>query len=123
VECPFGADGELDRLGLRAGHALDEAQEGLGIGHVGEVAFAVGGGQFQLVTICNQLTSFLLQTVFQHFPVALGGLVIRLLRQHPDDVHNGEKPRLGLLVVDAADFVPLKNGEVLFHNVGVSFSW
>jgi hypothetical protein len=55
---PLAADAgepEFDRLGLGAGDALDEAQQGLGIGDIGEVAFAVGGGQFQLVTICNWL--------------------------------------------------------------------
>ena len=35
---------ELDRFGFRAWNALDEAQQGLGIGNVGKVAFAVGGG-------------------------------------------------------------------------------
>ena len=55
---------EFDRLGFGTGNALNEAQQGFDIGHVGEVAFAVGGGQFQLVTICHQLTSFLPQPLF-----------------------------------------------------------
>jgi hypothetical protein len=38
---------EFDRLSLGAGHALDEPQQGLGVGHVGEVTLAVGGWQFQ----------------------------------------------------------------------------
>ena len=35
---------ELDRLGLGAGHTLNKAQQGLGIGNVRKVVFAVGGG-------------------------------------------------------------------------------
>ena len=52
---------EFDRLGLGAGNALDEAKQGLGIGNIGEVAFAVGSGQFQLVTIRHLLTAFLVE--------------------------------------------------------------
>jgi hypothetical protein len=89
---------------------LDEAQQGLGIGDVREVAFAVGGFQFQLVTICNQLRSLLVQPVFQHFPVVLSRLVIRLLGEDSNDVHNRKPPRFGLFVVEAADSVSLKNG-------------
>jgi len=74
------------------------------------------------VTICHQLAAFLPKPLFQLVPVFSGCLKIRLLGEHLNDVHNGEKPRLGLLVVDAADFVPFKNGEVFFHNVGVSFN-
>ena len=51
---------EFDRLGLGAGNALDEAQQSLGIGDIREVAFAIGGFQFQLVTIYNQLRSLLI---------------------------------------------------------------
>ena len=46
---------EFDGLGLWAGNALDEAQQGLRGCDVGEVAFAVGGRQFQSVTICHRL--------------------------------------------------------------------
>ena len=88
-----------------------------------EVAFAVSGRQFQLVTVCNQLASLLPQPVFQHFPVVLGHLIIRLLGKHLDDVHDGKEPHLGLLVVDAANFVSFKNGEVFFHNGAVNFNW
>ena len=49
---------EFDRLGLGAGNALDEAQQGLGIGDIGEAAIAVGGGQFESVTICHGLTAW-----------------------------------------------------------------
>ena len=42
--------------------------------------------------------------------------MFKLLRQHPDDVHQGKPPRLGRLVVDAADFVSFENSEVFFHD-------
>ena len=37
---------EFDRLGLGAGNALDEAQQGLGIGDVGEALFPVSRRHF-----------------------------------------------------------------------------
>ena len=106
---------ELDRLRLGAGHALDEPQQSLCVGDVGEAHFAVVSGQFQLVTICNQLTSFLAEAVFKNLPVVPGGLVIRLLGQNLNDIHDGEKPGFGLLVVETADFAIFKNGGNDFH--------
>ena len=55
---------EFDRLSLGAGDALDEAQQRLGGGRVGEIIFPVGGGHFQLATFCDHLTSPGFQTVF-----------------------------------------------------------
>ena len=112
---------EFDRLGLGAGNALDEAQEGLGIGDVGEAHFTVVGGQFEPVTICHQLTSLFVQALSELVPVFSGGLVIGLLGEYLDDVHDGEEPSLGLFVVEAADSVSLKNGQVFFHNGGWIF--
>lgn len=122
MECPFGADGELDRFGLRAGDALDEAQEGLRIGHIGEALLAVLRCQFEPATVCHQLTTFLGKPLFQLVPVFSGRLKIRLLGKDFHDVHDGEEPRLGFLIVNAADFVSLKNGEVFFHSNGVNFN-
>ena len=79
---------EFDWLGLGAGDALDEAQEGLGGGDVGEIIFPVGGGHFQLVTVCHQLTAFFAEPLFQLIPILSGRLGIRLLREYPDDVHD-----------------------------------
>ena len=110
---------KLDRFGLGTGNALDEAQKGFSRGRVGEITFAVGGGQFQLVTICNQLTSLLVESVLQDFPVILGQLVIRLLRQHLNDVHDGKPPSLRRFVVMAADLMTFKNGEVFVHGCAV----
>ena len=41
--------------------------------------------------------------------------MVRLLGQHLDDVHDGEEPGFGLLVIDAADLVAFKNCEVFVH--------
>jgi hypothetical protein len=68
-----------------------------------------------LVTICNQLASFLAESVFQNLPVVSGGLVIGLLGENLDDVHDREKPGFGLLVVEAADFALLEDGRDDFH--------
>ena len=39
------------------------AQQIFGGGNVGQVIFAIGGGQFQSVTVCHRLTTFLAQTL------------------------------------------------------------
>ena len=75
----------------------------------------------QPVTVCHQLTAFLGKPLFQLVPVFSGPLKIRLRREDLDDVHDGEEPSLGLLVVGAADFVSFKNGEVFFHNGALNF--
>ena len=110
--CPFGAVGEpkFDRFGLRAGNALDEAQQCFGTGDVGESLLAILRQHFQPVTICNRLTSFLAKTDFQNLPVVSSELKAGLLGEDLDDVHDREKPSLSRLVVDAADPVSLKNG-------------
>jgi hypothetical protein len=59
--------------------------------------------------------------VFQNFPVVPSRLVIRLLGEDLDDVHDGEKQCLGLFVIVAANFTPLKNGQVFFHSAGLNF--
>jgi len=43
--------------GAGVGDGLDEAEEGFGGGAIGEAFFAVGCGEFELVTICHQLTA------------------------------------------------------------------
>ena len=77
---------------------------------IGEVVLAVGSGQFQLVTICNQLTSFLGETVLQNLPIVSGSVVVRLLGEDLDDVHDRENLSLGFLIVEAADFAIFENG-------------
>jgi hypothetical protein len=62
------------------------------------------------------LAAFLVEPVFQHLPAVSGALVIRLIREHLNDVHNRGEPHFGLLIVDTADFVSLKNGQFFFHN-------
>ena len=59
------AASQLWGLSSRPGDALDQAQQGLGIGYVSEAHFAVTGGQFQPVTVCHQLTPFLPKPFFQ----------------------------------------------------------
>jgi hypothetical protein len=58
---------------------LNQVQKRLGGGHIGQVILAVGGRQFQLVTICRQLTAFLAQPLFQLGPAFARGGWIRLL--------------------------------------------
>lgn len=109
---------EFDGFGFGTGDALDEAEEGFGSGDGGLVILPVGCGHLQLVTICNQLAAFLFEPVFEDFPVVLGRLVVRLLGEDLDDVHDGEPPGFGFLVIDAANFVAFENGEVLVHVEG-----
>jgi len=67
---------------------LDEAKKGFSARNIREITFAIGGWQFQSVTFCNRLISFLPKPVFQHFPIVSCGLIIRLLGQHLDDIHH-----------------------------------
>jgi hypothetical protein len=85
-EFQAGASGNFPTL-LRDGLAFGDpgGVHGFGnlaggkFGDVGKVAFAVGGGQFQSVTICHRLTSLLAQPLFQLVPMLSGRLVIGLL--------------------------------------------
>ena len=87
----------LERLRLLGRDALDEAEELLGVGHVGEAHLAVGGFKFQLVTICHRFISLFLQSLFEFVPVLACRLVITI-RQHTAHVHNGEVSLLFLVV-------------------------
>lgn len=101
---------ELDGLSFRAGHRLDQSQQGLGGGHVGLAQLTVVSGHFQLVTVCHQLTSFLGQPLFQFVPILARGLVVRLLGQGLDDVVYGEPPRLRGIIVETTDLMLLEEG-------------
>jgi hypothetical protein len=99
---------------------MDKAQQSLGARDVGEAHLAVIGGQFELVTICHQLTSLLFQTLSELVPVLSGRLVVRLLRQHLDDVNDREQPCFGLVVVQTADFAFLEDHRQEFHRAALS---
>jgi len=51
----------FDRLGLGAWNGLDQTQQHLGTGNIGKIFFTVRRFQFQSVTFCNRLASFLVQ--------------------------------------------------------------
>jgi hypothetical protein len=108
---------EFDGLGLGAGDALDKAEEGLRFGDCCRVVLPVGRLHFELVTICNQLAALLFEPVLQHLPIILRGLVIRLLREHLNDVYDRKPPGFGFFVIDATDFVAFEDGEVFIHDV------
>lgn len=105
---------ELDRLGLGAGNRLDNAQQGLGIGHIGEAGFAIGGGHFRLVTICHQLTFLLLEALLELVPILTRSLVIRLLNQRRDNIHHRKIPGFRRLVLCPANLEVLENGKGVF---------
>jgi hypothetical protein len=87
-----------NRFGLRTWDALDKTQECFGAGHIGEAHFPVISRQFEPVTVCHQLTSFLAKPLFQLIPVFSSHLKVRLLSQDLNDVYNGEKPGFGILI-------------------------
>jgi hypothetical protein len=66
------------------------------------------------LTVCYQFTSLFSQAAFEDLPILSGRLIIRLLGEDLDDVHDRKPPRFGLFIVEAADFVSLKNGQILF---------
>lgn len=67
--------------------------------------------------ICNRLTSFLVQPVFQYLPVIPCGLIIRLLRQNLNYVDTREIPFLSRFVVDTSDLKFFKKCEIGFHDL------
>ena len=81
------------------------------------LCFAVSCGHFQSVTICHRLTSFFRQSLLELVPILPGGLKIRLLREHLNDVHDRKPPGFGFCVIDATDFVAFEDGEVFIHVV------
>ena len=52
----------FDRFRFGARYGLDKPQQCLGSSHIGKTLLAVFCRQFQLVTICHQLTSFFIAT-------------------------------------------------------------
>jgi len=100
----------FDGLRLGAGHGLDEAEQGLGGGYIGEAHLAVVSRYFQLVTVCHQLTSFSAQPLFQFVPIPPRGLVIRLLDQGLNDVDHREPPSLRGIIIEPANLVLLEEG-------------
>jgi hypothetical protein len=62
---PFIADPgqpQLDRLGLGAGNRLDQAEQGFGIGDIGEAQFSISGPPYSVgfsapSNICGRLDS------------------------------------------------------------------
>ena len=63
------------------------------------------------------MISLFAESLLQLVPVLSGCLVIRLLGKHLDNINDGEKPSLGLLIIEAADFVFLENGGDDFHSL------
>ena len=64
--------------------------------------FSVLGRQFQLVTVCHQLASFIAQALFEFVSVFPGNGRIRLLCEDADNVDDREKPRFRGFVVHTA---------------------
>jgi hypothetical protein len=81
---------------------LDQPEQRLRVGYIGESLFPVFRGQFQLVTVCHQFTAFSAQTLFEFVPVFPGDSCIRLLRQNADDIDNREPPCLCCFFVNSA---------------------
>jgi hypothetical protein len=66
------------------------------------------------VTICHRLTALLAKSLFQVVPILSSCLKVGLLRQHLNDVHDGEEPGLRLLVVGTANSLLLEYGRKEF---------
>ena len=72
---------ELELLRLGGGDGLNHAEKLLGDGNIGFVAFSVLGGlQFQLLTICQQLIcAFFFQTLLQFRPIVTCAALVWLV--------------------------------------------
>jgi hypothetical protein len=107
-------------LPIRASHRLNGSALGEGIdwmvlntvsvsASISQVIFTVRSLHFQVVTFCNHLTSFLLQPIFENFPITPG---IGASGKHFDNVNNAEKPFLLILVPMAADMLSFEDGDL-----------
>ena len=88
---------------------LDEAEELLGVRHVGEAMLAVSSGHFQTVTICNGFISLVREAFFHDSPIDLR---IGTFGEHGNDIDDGEIPFLLRLVPRAADVLFFKQDDV-----------
>lgn len=105
---------ELEQLCFGTGHALDKPPQSLSTGDVSEVVLAVGGGEFQAVTICHRLKSFPSETA----PSACSSIF--WLAKNLSEAHDREKPEFRLLAVESTDFAIPENGGDDFHSDGDS---
>ena len=85
---------------------MDQPEELLGVGHIGEAELAIFGRQFQLSDFIGQLAAFLGQLRLQVIPVLAGALVPGEGRDHIDD---GEIPLLLITVPQGADLLLLED--------------
>ena len=109
---------ELDGLRFGAGNGLNQPEQRLRVGYIGESLFSVFRGQFQLVTVCHQLAALSTQALFELVPVFPGDGRIRLLREDADDIDNREPPCLCCYVIDAAYRVILEESGMGGNGLG-----
>jgi hypothetical protein len=78
----------LEGLRLLGGDRLNDAEHRLDARAVGSVTLAIGGRQFQFVTICHDLVcTFLQEPLLELAPI--GARILRLrLNERPDGVHD-----------------------------------
>jgi hypothetical protein len=80
----------------------------VGIRHIRAPHLSVSRRHFQLVTFCYHFTPLVTQAAFENLPVLPCRLKIRLLNQHPNNVHHGKKPRFTPLIINTPNLMLLK---------------
>ena len=109
--------------GLLGGDGFDNTKHKSHIRDICRITLSVfWRDHFQLVTICNRLISLFNQPEFQHFPVILGLIIIRLFSKHPTNINNGKEPFLFILIPCSPNLPLLKQLYLLNVRHSKSFS-
>ena len=93
---------------LLARHGIHQSEQFLLRQAVGEVALAVGGEEFQLVTICNQLIARNGHAMFEDLPVIARILAVG---KHGYNIHHRKQPSVGGIVPGGAHFSVIKEAD------------
>ena len=98
----------FEGLGLGGWDGLDETQKLFRISDIGHALFAVGGGHFQPVTICNGFIALILEAFFYDPPIDLR---IRTVGEDRNHIHDGKMPFFFHCIPSPADLLFFKEGD------------
>ena len=107
----------FQRLRLLGGNGLDKPQKLFHISDISISHLSIGSWQFQLVTICYQLISFLNKTTLQYLPILSSRLIVAFC-QHRNHIHDREVILFPFRIPNATNLLVFKQlySKFLFYN-------
>jgi len=100
---------EFERFSIWTWDRLDQTQDSLYISDICLVIFPIRSYHFQLVTICNHLRSFFLETIFENFSIISR---ISTIWSNCYNIHYRKISFLSVFVSMTTDVFVLKEGEM-----------